>query len=182
MASTESTSEVIEEKPQKAKRVLSAAQLENLKLARVKAAEKRKELGDITSREKAAKESKLQERIKNLNKLETEAAASKSKQSKSKPKPKRKSKHALMSSSDSSSSSESSESSEESSEEEEVKPSRRKQQQPKPVARLQKIATKKPTSELQNEVIKEELRKRIQRDSYARAFHCIFPDLPNEYL
>ena len=64
------------EKPEKTKRVLTEAQLEVLKLARGKAMEKRKQLGDVKRREKELKEEKLNNRIEKIKQIE-EAAASK---------------------------------------------------------------------------------------------------------
>jgi hypothetical protein len=56
--------------PVKVKRQLSQAQLDNLKAAREKAMAKRRELGQITQREKQAKEDLLTQRIKQVAKLE----------------------------------------------------------------------------------------------------------------
>ena len=57
-------------------KVLSPAKLEALAKARIAAAEKKKAVGEITKREKALKEKILEDRIKQLNKLE-EAASKK---------------------------------------------------------------------------------------------------------
>ena len=55
----------------KEKRDLTEAQLQVLKLAREKAMEKRKQLGDIKRKEKQLKEDKLSERIEKIAQIES---------------------------------------------------------------------------------------------------------------
>ena len=61
------------EKSEKTKRVLTEAQLEVLKMARGKAMEKRKQLGDVKRREKELKEEKLNNRIEKIKQIEEAA-------------------------------------------------------------------------------------------------------------
>ena len=149
------------EKPEKTKRVLTEAQLEVLKLARGKAMEKRKQLGDVKRREKELKEEKLNNRIEKIKQIE-EAAASKLIKKK---------KVAASSSSSSSSSSES-----ESEGEEEIKP-RKVKAIPTTKARVKKVSHEALT----NEVVRQELKERIMKQNYMNAFASIFPGKINPY-
>ena len=151
------------EKPEKTKRVLTEAQLEVLKLARGKAMEKRKQLGDVKRREKELKEEKLNNRIEKIKQIE-EAAASKLKKKKK------------VAASSSSSSSESSSSESESESEEEIKP-RKVKAIPKTKARIKKVSHEALT----NEVVRQELKERIMKQNYINAFASIFPGKINPY-
>ncbi len=71
-----------EVRPVVAKRVLSAEQLEKLKQARAKALEKKKLQSDIRRREKAAKDTLLQERLKRVEEIEASASHAPSKKKK----------------------------------------------------------------------------------------------------
>jgi hypothetical protein len=165
--SIESIESVESEIPKKAKRVLSEAQLNNLKLAREKAILKKKELGEITKREKQAKEDLLNERIKQVTKLE--------KATKKAPK-KKVIESSSESSSDSSSESESSESSSE--EEAPIKKSKARQSKKKrstPIQRVKKHSNEKITTDIQ----KDELKQRILNNSYRSAYASLFPNAKN---
>jgi hypothetical protein len=144
------------EKPTKAKRVLSEAQLENLKAARVKALLKKKELGEIKKREKSVKEELLNQRIKQIETME-------SKVSKKAPK-----KPIVESESES-------ETESESSEEEEIKPTKKQTKKPNATEKVKKMSTTK----ISTDIAKDELRNRILHDSYKSAFESIFPNHRN---
>lgn len=179
-------------------KVLSPAKLEALAKARIAAAEKKKAVGDITRREKALKEKILEDRIKQLNKLE-EAASTKHnypeikwikfdesenayldncgntyKTMKDIPKDLRdrikklKPKAKQLKKVVESSSDESESESESSSSEEEI-PVRRK---------YKKHASK---SKLSNEVVREKLKQKILNDNYKVAFASLFPGHINIY-
>jgi hypothetical protein len=138
--------------PVKAKRVMTPAQLENLKKAREKAVEKRKELGDIKRREEEAKQAVLDARIKNIKKLEDSVKQEKSKPAKTaKPPPESESEEEI--------------------EEVKAKPKPRAKPKPKP----------KSDEKLAVEVSKEELRKRILREVDRQAHASIFPNKFNPY-
>ena len=140
----------------KTKKVLSPAQLEALKLARERAREKRLQIGEISQREKKAKQDLLNERIKKIEKIE-EAVNKKTTQKK---------KPVIESESESESESSSSE------EEEVVKPRRK----PKPRAQVVK---KQSTDRLASDVAKDELKQRILQSTYRSAFASLFPNHKN---
>jgi hypothetical protein len=142
----------------KAKRQLTQAQLDNLKAAREKAMIKRRELGQITQREKQAKEDLLNQRIKQVAKLEKVVN-----------KTTKKKKKIVESSSESSS--ESSESSEE--EEVIVKPKK-----------LKKVVRQPKTSSderVLNDIAKQNLKDKIMQSTYRAAYSSIFPGQVNPY-
>ena len=174
-------------------KVLSPAKLEALAKARIAAAEKKKAVGEITKREKALKEKILEDRIKQLNKLE-EAASKKHnypeikwikfdeldnayidncgntyKTMKDIPKDLRDRIKKLKPKKVVESSSDSSESGSESSSSEEEIPVRRK---------YKKHASK---SKLSNEVVREKLKQKILNDNYKVAFASLFPGHLNIY-
>ena len=150
-------SEVTAESTKPIKKVCSPAKMEALAKARLAAAEKKKALGAITVREKALKQKLLDDRIKELHKMEEIAA----KPRPSKPKPKKKPIVVECSSSESESESESSSS------EEDIPPPKSK-----------KHASK---SHLSNEVVRDNLKQKILRDNYKAAFASLFPGHLNMY-
>ena len=159
----------------KEKRVLTEAQLQVLKLAREKAMEKRKQLGDVKRKEKQIKEDKLSERLEKIAQIESAKSAKLSKKKKKK----------VESSSSSSSYSSSSESDSSEAESEEAKPRRSK---PIPIAKNKArvaraiVNTQKASHEaLTNEMVRQELKERIMRQNYANAFASIFPGKQNPY-
>lgn len=150
----------------KPKRVLSAAQLENLKQARVKAREKKLELGALRVREKALKDKQLHDRIAALNIAEATPVK----------KGKRNVTHAMLeSSTEPPPPSESSEEVSSDSSEEEVKPKRKANK---------KRVSKRPVhdDELVQQVQRDELQRRIQKATYHQTFASIFPGQPNIYV
>ena len=151
-------SEVTVESTKPIKKVCSPAKMEALAKARLAAAEKKKALGAITVREKALKQKLLDDRIKELHKMEEIAA----KRRPSKPKPKKKPIVVECSSSESESESESSSS------EEDIPPPKSKK----------KHASK---SHLSNEVVRDNLKQKILRDNYKAAFASLFPGHLNMY-
>ena len=147
----------------KEKRVLTEAQLQVLKMAREKAMEKRKMMGDVKRKEKQLKEDKLNNRIEKIKQIEEAAESAKLM------KKKRKEKVANSSSSSSSSSSES----------EEETPRKSKAI---PIAAKTKARVKKVSHEaLTNEVVRQELKNRIMKQNYMNAFASIFPGKINPY-
>ena len=147
-------SEVTAESAAPIKKVCSPAKMEALAKARLAAAEKKKALGAITVREKALKQKLLDDRIKELHKMEEIAA---------KPKPKKKPIVVECSNSESESESESSSS------EEDI---------PAPKSKGRKHASK---SHLSNEVVRDNLKQKILRDNYKAAFASLFPGHLNMY-
>ena len=163
------------EKPEKTKRVLTEAQLEVLKLARGKAMEKRKQLGDVKRREKELKEEKLNNRIEKIKQIEEAAASAESERQRKLIKKKK----VAASSSSSSAESErerSSSSESESESEEEIKP-RKVKAIPTTKARVKKVSHEALT----NEVVRQELKERIMKQNYINAFASIFPGKINPY-
>ena len=158
------------EKIEKTKRVLTEAQLEVLKLARGKAMEKRKQLGDVKRREKELKEEKLNNRIEKIKQIEEAAASAESERQRKLIKKKK------VAASSSSSSSESSSSESES---EEETPRKGKAI---PIAAKTRARVKKVSHEaLTNEVVRQELKERIMKQNYINAFASIFPGKINPY-
>jgi hypothetical protein len=164
---SEESQDVVEEKKAapiaipKPKKVLTPAQLEALNAARVKAAEKRKELGQITKREKEAKEKLLNERIKQIQKIE------KATEEKTKKKPKGRKYD----------SSESESSSEESSSEDEAPKARRS----KGRSIAKKEVKSKSNASLAHDIVQNELKERIMKENFRAAFASIFPYHKNIY-
>ena len=178
-------------------KVLSPAKLEALAKARIAAAEKKKAVGEITKREKALKEKILEDRIKQLNKLE-EAASKKHnypeikwikfdeldnayldncgntyKTMKDIPKDLRDRIKKLKPKAKQlkkviESSSDDSDSDSDSSSEEDIPPP----------PKIKKHASK---SKLSNEVVRENLKQKILRDNYKAAFASLFPGHLNIY-
>ena len=145
----------------KEKRVLTEAQLQVLKMAREKAMEKRKMMGDVKRKEKQLKEDKLNNRIEKIKQIEEAAESAKLM--------KKKRKEKVANSSSSSSSSES----------EEETPRKSKAI---PIAAKTKARVKKVSHEaLTNEVVRQELKNRIMKQNYMNAFASIFPGKINPY-
>ena len=136
MSSAEDTEKIENTgKIEKTKKVLTEAQLEVLKLARGKAMEKWKQLGDVKRREKELKEEKLNNRIEKIKQIEEAAASAESERQRKLINKKK------VAASSSSSSSESSSSESESESEEEIKP-RKVKAIPKTKARVKKYLRK----------------------------------------
>ena len=158
MESKESVESV---KPTKTKRVMTETQLEQLRIAREKAAQVRRQLGDIKRKEKNIKQQTLENRIKDLTIQEE-----KLKKPKKPPTPPE------------------SESESESEEEEELPPPV-KQKPKKTVSKPQKIkqkVEKMQDHELASNIARDEYRSRILKDTYKQAYASLFPNqLYNPY-
>lgn len=148
-------------KPTKIKRVMTETQLEQLRIAREKAAQVRRQLGDIKRKEKNIKQQTLENRIKDLTIQEE-----KLKKPKKPPTPPE------------------SESESESEEEEELPPPV-KQKPKKTVSKPQKIkqkVEKMQDHELASNIARDEYRSRILKDTYKQAYASLFPNqLYNPY-
>ena len=144
----------------KVKRVMTPAQLENLSAARAKAMEKRQELKSIKAREKAVKDNELTERISALTMSE--------KRSKKRKEP--------APSTDSGSDTDSDTS------DEVVVPKQRAPVKPKPKPKP-KPRAKAPLEDLAmaQELVRDELHRRLQKQTYRHAFASLFPGQPNIY-
>ncbi len=158
MSETESDAVHVEAvaSPKKAKRVLSADQLEKLKFAREKAREKKLELGGLRAREKALKDKLLADRIAALTLAEAPVVVKKKKKAETPP----------------SSEAESTESEEE----EEAAPRKR--------GRTFKRRAKAPPVKddaLAASMIRDELQARMLKQSYRQAFASLFPGKANIY-
>lgn len=153
--------------PVRVKRHMSDERLAQLAVARQKAVEMRKQLGDLTRREKALKVDLLAKRIESLRCVEesekTEVCRKTKSRSNSKLKPV---------------------SSESESEPEIVrKPSRRHRQaaaaQTPPDSPQRERTPRQPksysTPQLTAEIARRELQQRVQRDTYQQAFSSMFP-------
>ena len=158
---TESTENTEKIEKTKEKRVLTETQLQVLKMAREKAVEKRKQLGDLKRKEKQLKEDKLSERIEKIKTIEAATLIKKKRQEK-------------VASSSSSSSCSSSAESERERESEEETPRKGKaipiadQKAARALVNTQtKARVKKVSHEaLTNEVVRRELKDRIMKQNY----------------
>lgn len=154
-------SEVPNVKPIKPKRVMTEAQMEVLKRAREKAREARLRLGDITKREKEAKQKLLDDRIKKIERIEDVV----------KPKIPKATKAKVESESET-------ETESDSSDDEPTRPPTPIPRRAKPV----KANTRRVTDErLTSQIAREELKERILRETYKQAFQSIFPNQNNPY-
>jgi len=149
---------------EKPKQVLSPERLEKLKLAREKALEKKRELKEITEKEKAIKQKEYETRKESVNKKYEEVYTKKPEVKKVAKviEKKKKKKYETESESESSVSSSSSE--------EEVVVKRRAHKTKK---HLQTKIENKPDSELLNKMTKEELLKRIQQRDLQNAYKSL---------
>jgi hypothetical protein len=185
------------------KKVLSPAKMEALAKARIAAAEKKKALGEITKREKALKEKILEDRIKQLNKMEEVAKTKwikfdelenayhdntghiykslrdipKGLRDKIVESKKRTAKTKVIQA-QSDNSSASSESESESDSEDEVRASHNGTLRH---SQRKKRSSAKTKSHLSNEVVRENLKQKILRDNYKAAFASLFPGHLNIY-
>lgn len=153
----------------KAKRKLTDEQLENLKFAREKAREKKLELGQLRTREKALKDKLLSDRITALGRAEAHH--------KSTSKKKKEKKQLESSSCSSSSSSDSSDCDEDHGKM--VKPEKRAlASRVKPVKAIKSVKD----DALAAAMVRDELQKRMMKQTYQHAFASLFPGKPNIYV
>ena len=152
--------------PVKVKRVMTPAQLENLSAARAKAMEKRQELASIKAREKAVKDNELTERISALTMSE--------KRSKKRKEP------APSTDSDSDSDTDSDTSDEVTVPKHKAPVAARGTRQPNPKS---KPRSKAPLVDLAmaQELVRDELHRRLQKQTYRHAFASLFPGQQNIY-
>lgn len=167
------------EKPQVADK--RAAMLEQLARARVKAAEKRRLLGDVRRKEKAAKDEELKERIKKLNIFKDEAKEEEPKEEEPKPKINKKTTkkpaQKIIEISDTSSDDATSDESD-SDDQRHVEYIVMRKPRSKPRApRALKVKEPKEyeTSKLTAEVAKDLLKQRVMSDAQKAAFASLFP-------
>lgn len=152
----------------KAKRVLSVEQLEKLKYARIKAGEKKQELSNLKAREKALKDKLLTDRIAALDLAEA------------KPSTRSRKKHRHRRRAQTSSSSSSSSSSSDSDSEPEVKVRKSKKKS------VRKVPTTTPVDQVKDDalaasIVRDELQKRMMKQTYQHAFASLFPGKANIY-
>ena len=151
----------VSEKPK-----LSEARLAALQKAREKALEKKKEMSEITSKEKAVKELEFQKRKKEVEiKLNRITSQNDEEEAQVKPKvikPKKKKPQKLPETE----SEESESSSSESSDDEVIKKIKAKRT-------VVKKVEKRPTAQLAAEVTKEELMRRIQKQNLSSAYQSL---------
>ena len=142
-----------EQKP-KRKKIMNEKALEQLKLAREKAAEKRRQLGEIKRREKNVKEEMLNKRIKQLEVKEKVAKAP------------------VEPPSESESEAESAESIES------VQPKREKsKKQSKPIDIAKKPRAQKiETDNIASQSARYEMKQRMLQDTYRSAYASLFPN------
>ena len=156
------------------KKPLCEARFKQLAAARLKAAERKKEIGEISKKEKLLKQQILEERLRKLNELEEKAAAVK--QQKQKVTTAKKKKQYDTSSDDESISSSSNSSSED-----ELPPPQTKSHKKYVAVAKEQVKHKPHKIKMSNEVVREHLKEKILRDNFKAAFASLFPNHVNIY-
>lgn len=152
------------EMTEKPKKQMSEERLAQLAAARKKALEKRRQLAELTKKEKEIKERELQERVQRVQDFEKKVSAPKAK--KAPPPP------PVESESDEDSESESEEHTVAKNEWTDYEPPKpKKHAPPKPMAQPKA----KPDHALAADIARQELKKRIQEENMRIAYRSLFP-------